>query len=316
MTKLNADEALYALLCKYVLGEADVIERQWVDEWLKSDPEHPALLASLEKLLQGQPAIQVTPEDTERAWQSLSVHMGGMTVSHKRRSWWAAAAVLLIAAGTGWWWLTARSNRVQRYTGPAVAYLKDGSTIRLEDNALLEVSSGFGKIQREVTLEGKALFTVTSDATRPFIVRLGERTIKVLGTRFTVETAGKTGPFRVHVDTGEVMVSDSRSSDSIVLSAGMLLEQQEKGRFRVAAHVADAVGKQLSFTDTPLSEVLETIGLVYNITVTADSTLLELPVTATFTGETADNILASLAFMTNATIEKGASGVTLKKHDE
>jgi len=131
-----------------------------------------------------------------------------------------------------------------------------------------------------------------------------------------VETASKASPFRVHVDTGEVMVSDSRSSDSVVLSAGMLLEQKDKERFRVAAHVADAVGKQLSFTDTPLSEVLETIGLVYNITVTADSTLLELPVTATFTGETADNILASLAFMTNATIEKRASGITLKKHDE
>lgn len=164
MTKLNADEALYALLCKYVLGEADVTERQWVDEWLKSDPEHPALLASLDKLLKGQPVIQVTPEDTERAWQSLSSHIGSMKVSHTRRSWWAAAAVLLIAAGTGWWWLTASRNRVQRYTGPVVAYLKDGSTIQLEDNALLEVSSGFGKVQREVSLEGKALFTVTSDA--------------------------------------------------------------------------------------------------------------------------------------------------------
>jgi transmembrane sensor len=317
MTKLYADEALYALLCKYVLGEADATECEWVDEWLKTGPEHPALLASLEKLLKGQPAIQVTFDDTERAWQSLSASMGDMTVVHKRRSWWMAAAVLLIAAGTGLWWLAARSNRIQRYTGPAVAQLQDGSTVQLEEKALLSVLPGFGKRQREVTLEGKALFTVTPDAAQPFIVRLGERTIKVLGTRFTVEAAGKEGPLRVHVDKGAVMVTDGRSRDSVVLSAGMLLEQeQDRVPFKIASHVTDVAARQLVFMDTPLSEVLQTIALVYNINVTADSRLLPMPVTATFTGETAENVLASLAFMTNATVEKGATGMTLKKHDE
>ncbi|QHS60948.1 FecR domain-containing protein [Chitinophaga agri] len=317
MTKLYADEALYALLCKYVLGEADAAERQWVDEWLKSGPEHPALLASLEKLLTEKPAIQVSLADTERAWQALSASMVGMTVTHKRRQWWMAAAVLLIAAGTGLWWLTFRSNRMQRYTGPVVAHLKDGSTVQLEDKARLFVLPGFGKRQREVTLEGKALFTVTPDAAQPFIVRLGERTIKVLGTRFSVDAAGRAGALRVHVDTGEVMVTDSGSRDSIVLSAGMVLEQpQEKVPFKVASHVTNAAAKQLEFTDVPLSEVLKTITLIYNIHVTADSALLQLPVTATFTGETADDVLASLAFMTNATVEKGAAGMILKKHDE
>ncbi len=54
MTKLYADEALYALLCKYVLGEADAGERQWVDDWLRSD-RSPAVVVSLEKLLKEQP---------------------------------------------------------------------------------------------------------------------------------------------------------------------------------------------------------------------------------------------------------------------
>ncbi|MBW8688063.1 FecR domain-containing protein [Chitinophaga rhizophila] len=314
MTKLYADEALYALLCKYVLGEADATERQWVEEWLKSGPDHPALLASLEKLLKDTPAIQVSFDDTERAWQSLSSRMGGPIAVHKRRSWWMAAAVLLIAAGTGLWWLAARSNRMQRYAGPVIAHLKDGSTVQLEEKALLLVQAGFAKGRRKVTLEGKALFTVTPDAAQPFIVTLGERTIKVLGTRFTVEAAGKDGPLRIHVDTGEVMVTDSSIKDSVILSAGMILEQQQdKAPFRIASHVTNAATRQLVFTDTPLSEVLQTVSLIYNIHLSADSTLLLLPVTATFTGETAENILASLAFMTNATVHKEATGMALKK---
>lgn len=318
MTKLYADEALYALLCKYVLGEADVAERQWVDDWLRSDPGHPVLLSALEKLLMEQPRLVVTPADTERAWQVLSVSMGGSIVAtHKWRKWWMAAAVLLIAAGTGLW-LAARNGRTQRFTGPLVAQLKDGTTVQLEDKARLLVQAGYGVRQREVSLEGKAVFNVTPDAARPFIVKLGERTIKVLGTRFMVDLAsGKKGALRIHVDTGQIMVMDSGRQDSVVLSAGMLLEQQNgEVPFRIATHVADAAGRELVFTDTPLSEVLQTLEVIYHIHVTADAALLQMPVTATFTGETAENVLASIAFMTNAGIEKKDTIVLLKKHEE
>jgi len=318
MTNMYADEALYALLCKYLLGEADAAERQWVEEWLKTDPSHPQLLASLEKLLTTQPRITVTPGDTERAWEALNTRMGGAKIVQKWRGWWMAAAVMFIAAGAGLWWLASRSGRVQRFAGPVVARLKDGTTVSLGEKAQLEVLPGFGQRNREVTLRGKATFDVSKDAANPFTVKLGERTITVLGTRFMVEAGeGKAGILRVHVDTGKVMVTDSGRKDSVVLSQGMMLEQQhEKEAFRVIAHVADANTKRLVFTDTPLGEVLQTIALIYNIEVTADAALQQLPVTATFTGEPVDNILSSLAFMTNATLEKTDAGVTLKKHDE
>ncbi len=318
MTKLYADEALYALLCKYVLGEADIAERQWVDDWLKSDTSHPVLLSALEKLLVEQPRLAVTAADTERAWQSLSAGMGGRVVAVSRwRRWWMAAAVLLIAGATGLW-LAARNGRTQRFTGPLVAQLKDGTTVQLEDKARLLVLAGFGISQREVSLEGKALFDVTPDADHPFIIKLGERTIKVLGTRFMVDAApGKNGALRIHVDTGQIMVMGKGRQDSVVLSAGMLLEQQnEQVPFRIASHVADAAGRELVFTDTPLSEVLQTLEVIYHIHVTADEALLQLPVTASFTGETAENVLASIAFMTNADMEKKDTTVILKKHEE
>ncbi|PSL33429.1 FecR family protein [Chitinophaga ginsengisoli] len=318
MTKLYADEALYALLCKYLLDEADTAERQWVDDWLKSDPDHPGLLSALEKLLEEQPHIVVTPADTERAWQSLNARMGGKVVTYRWRKWWAAAAVILFAAGAGLLWLTARNSRTQRFTGPVLAQLKDGTTVQLEEKAQLLVMTGFGSRQREVSLEGKAIFDVTPDATRPFIIKLGERTIKVLGTRFMVDVAtGKKGALRIHVDTGQIMVTDRSSKDSVILSAGMLLEQQEeKVPFRIAAHVADATKQQLVFADTPLSEVLQTIEIIYHVNVSADAALLQLPVTATFTGETAENVLASIAFMTNAEIGKKDTVIILKKHEE
>lgn len=309
MTNPYADEALYALLCKYLLQEADNEERRWVEEWLHADPGHPVLLASLDKMLNAPVTLKVTAADTELAWQRLSREMPGDGQDKKRlpqqRFWLMAAAILLLLTGAGSWWLRG-SNDV--YEGPVVARLSDGSTVHLQAKARLEVKRGFGEKQREVKLKGGATFNVTADAPHPFIVNLDKQRVTVLGTTFTVEGF----PLRVHVDTGKVMVTAGK--DSVVLTAGMLLELMD-GAFRVVSHVKDVAGRQMDFNDVPLQEVLETLELVYQLKVKADTALLSLPVTATFTGETAENVLAAIAFMTNTTVEKNTGGFVLKKHD-
>ena len=118
---------------------------------------------------------------------------------------------------------------------------------------------------------------------------------------------------RVHVESGSVMVINGK--DIVLLSSGMLLSSY-KGTFNVAAHVINADKKELVFSDTPLREVLKTIEVVYNKKVTVDSVMSALPVTATFTGESVDNVLAAIAYMTNTVVVKHASATTLKKLEE
>ena len=302
MTTLYSDEALYTVLCKYLLSEADAEEHLWVEEWLRADPQHPELLASLKKVLGAIPG-KVDPAVTEVAWQRLSAKIG----TGKRSSWWMAAAIFLLAAGAGLWYMAARGGRTQLFTGPVMANLQDGTTIELDSFAQLEVMPGFGNRQRLVKLKGKAVFNVTKDAAHPFIVRLEQREVRVLGTRFMINYQGN--DLLVHVDSGSVMV------DSVVLSTGMMLAQHA-GETRVATHVVNPDKRELVFSDTPLHEVLQTISVLYNIKVAGDSALLDLPVTATFTGESAINVLETIAYMTNASIVKGASGIELKKHEE
>ena len=45
------EEALYTLLCKYLLDEAGTDERAWVEAWKNNAPGNAALLASLAKVL-------------------------------------------------------------------------------------------------------------------------------------------------------------------------------------------------------------------------------------------------------------------------
>jgi transmembrane sensor len=308
---LYSEEALYALLCKYVLSEADAEERLWVEEWLQADVQHPVLLASLEKVLRQIP-YKEDKEATEVAWQRLAVKMEAAPVIRKRNSWWMAAAIFVLAAGAaGLWWITARNSRVQTFTGPVMAELKDGTRIQLD--SLSELKVFFSSRQRLVKLSGKAVFDVTPNAAHPFIVQLDQQEVRVLGTKFMIDYP-RNGSLRVHVNSGRVLVKGDK--DSVVLSSGMLLAHQNGQATKVAAHVVNADKKELVFSDTPLSEVLQTIGVVYDKQVMADYELLQLPVTATFTGEPVENVLSAIAFMTNTTMIQHGSATELKKHEE
>lgn len=313
MTMLSPDEALYALLCKYLLKEADATEQQWVNNWLQADPAHPVLLASLDKLLRTAPGQTVAGGmDTDTAWQLLSSRMEqpGLKKVRSMRTWWmSAAAAVVLLAGAGLWYMN--QERTIYYSGAQLVILRDGTSIQLENAAQLQVLPGFGKQNRKVILKGKADFDVTTDAAHPFIIDLGNQAITVLGTRFSVDNSSH---LRVFINSGKIKVT--RQQDSVVLTAGMLLQEDStQHQFQVGAHITDAEAHAVVFKDTPLREVLQTISVLYHTDLHADEELLDLPVTATYTGEPVQNVLDAIAFMTNATLEKNEAGYILKSQN-
>ncbi|NLU92738.1 FecR domain-containing protein [Chitinophaga sp. Ak27] len=305
------DEALYTLLCKYLLHEADAEERAWVEAWVAEDPGNVALLDSLRKVLDTATSNERLVEaNTNDAWLQLSgkIEEKPVLIAVKpaaRFTWLKIAAVLLIALGAGWWFLIGKRPQ-QVYAGPATATLADGSNIRLSAFSRLEVARGFNQRNRKVSLTGTATFDVSGSAENPFVITLGHTDVKVLGTHFMINYEPGTAVLKVHVTTGKVMVIDHDKADSVVLTDGMLLQKDsDRPAFRIAAHVTDMIKKSLSFRDTPLEEVLHTITEVYDIKVeVVNMDLLKLPVRADFTGESADDVIRSLALMLSADYEK------------
>lgn len=330
---LTPDEALYALLCKYLLNEADSNEQQWVNTWLQANPEHPVLLASLDKLLRTAPEQAVQGAmDTETAWRLLSSRMDGIGMNEMNDSvgqgefdnkivkssikklstrWLAAAASLLLLISAGLWFITHQNERQINYNGAQLVKLDDGSSIRLDPAAHLQVLPGFGKKDRKVILKGKAEFDVTTDAAHPFIIDLGNQSITVLGTRFSVDNSHH---LRVFINSGKIKVS--RQQDSVILTAGMLLEEDtSQQHYQVGAHIKDEATQAIVFKDTPLREVLQTINMLYHVNVSADAELMELPVTATYTGEPVKNVLEGIAYLSNANVIINGADYELKKQE-
>jgi len=135
--------------------------------------------------------------------------------------------------------------------------LPDGSRIYL--NSATALSVDYQANERRIELHsGEALFNVTKNPTRPFIVSANGSESRVLGTTFNVRTGKDT---TVTVTEGRVRLQDARypnqqrtlnANQQARFSAGQL---SDIDRIEAAQQTAWHRGR-LIFTHTPLSEVV------------------------------------------------------------
>lgn len=137
--------------------------------------------------------------------------------SRRRRGIWRSAAgiaaAMLLAVGA--WWMIEGPGSWQRYAtdiGEQLAFeLEDGSTIEMSprSNIWVRMSPAF----REVRINsGEALFKVTPDRARPFVVDGDSTVVRVLGTWFAVNR--RSNSVTVSVLKGRVAV------DELIVVAG------------------------------------------------------------------------------------------------
>jgi len=95
----------------------------------------------------------------------------------------ASLAVMLVVVGGVWW--QGRGAFSTDVGEQRVVQLADGSSVRLDTASRIRVR--FDGRQRVITLEdGQAMFDVTHDPSRPFVVQAGEVRVTAVGTVFDV----------------------------------------------------------------------------------------------------------------------------------
>ncbi len=107
--------------------------------------------------------------------------------------------------------------------------LPDGSTVMVEGPSRLTYPGDFAD-NRDVELDGRAFFKVTSDPRYPFTVRHDEMEVTVLGTEFGVSARSDAGAMQVVLDKGSVAVR--HGEQRVVLDPGNKLTL-DKTSFRM-----------------------------------------------------------------------------------
>lgn len=142
-----------------------------------------------------------------------------------------------------------------------VTTLEDGSVVYLGGEASLQYPEHFAPGSREVTLSGNALFDITGNRDRPFLIETEQVQVEVLGTAFDVRSDGE-APFELSVQRGEVKVTQKKDGRTIHVKAGQtarLLSQQWQLSATKNPRLFDRYTESIRFKDERLANILRVV---------------------------------------------------------
>ena len=187
------------------------------DAWMAADARHRENFADLQALWHSDTLLQALEQSeaavvTGEAPVALAARLSGWRRSAPWLAVAASAAMLFVAMPD----LDVDTYRTGTGNGRTIV-LADGSHVDLSGNA--ELSVRILPWRREVTLaRGEAFFDVAHERWRPFLVRSGSTSVRVLGTAFNVDRQSATRT-AVEVYRGAVTLEAPRAED-IVLHKG------------------------------------------------------------------------------------------------
>lgn len=101
---------------------------------------------------------------------------------------------------------------VPRGSKPLHLTLSDGTRVWINVGSSLTYPTAFTGKERKVTMTGEAYFEVAHNSGMPFLVQHNDATVKVLGTRFNVNSYEDESTERITLLEGSVRVSQATSS--------------------------------------------------------------------------------------------------------
>ncbi len=198
--------------------------------------------------------------------------------------------------------------------------LPDGSVMTLNTGS--RVTTAFVAEERRVMLEaGEALFEVSHDPSRPFIVEVGGHEVRAVGTAFNVYSRddGRTvvtvveGLVQTRIESGPASAALLRAGDQVELVPGE--PAPEPARVDVVAATAWRQGR-LVFDGRRLSEVVSEFRRYNDLDIAfADADLGELQINGSFDPSDSEAFLAALSATESLRIERVGDGIRIHASD-
>lgn len=193
--------------------------------------------------------------------------------------------------------------------------------LRLSDGTCVHVNSGtrvvyplsFGTGDRTVFIEGEAYFEVAKDSDRPFIVKTGNVSVRVLGTKFNVFAYHGENPNVVLVE-GSVDVSTSGAKRRMkpgqkVEALGDVLGEPEK--VNVESYIS-WTKNELVYDNEPLSSVFSRLETYYGISFDIRCDISRMYVSGRLLlAENPADVLSSISFSVPVDLSSDNSVVTV-----
>jgi transmembrane sensor len=198
--------------------------------------------------------------------------------------------------------------------------LADGTKVDL--NAGTRMTVTLARHERRVSMpEGEAVFDVAADHSRPFLIAAGDRTVRVVGTRFDVRR--RDGQLSVTVDRGVVEVRPNQDAPgrAFRLHPGQRLDHVQ-GAAEAHIHAVEPADVyawrtgRLIYRDRPLGDVVADLNQQYARQISLeDPSLAATRFSGVLVLDNQDAVIRRLALLAPLRALPSARGVTLRRNE-
>ncbi len=317
------------LIGKVLAGEATPEEQRLLEVWLQKDKENPHYFHQLKAIFEKAGAHQVQLQfDTDAAWAKVRSKLH--TSDDNVRSLWppvqtkpllrmAAGVVFILGAGFfayQWRTLSPEPLAITADKTTLQHKLPDGTTAFLNRKSTISYSYRPSEKARRVTLKGEAFFEIKHQDEQSFVIEAEDVLVKDIGTSFNVKAFPDSDTVEVAVQTGEVQIYT-------LSDVGLHLNAGEAGIYNRRLHEFSRLVKAdtnvlayktgiLSFNNTYLKVVIESINEVYDSKIKLDNTALNTcRLTANFHGDSLDTIVEIIAETLKLTVTRKNNEIIL-----
>lgn len=284
--KIN--EAIARLLSK----ESDYSDIIALSNWLMEDENNKTQLQELGEYW-NMPVGNDVDAELSYAANKEAIFKGKSTKrgSIPRKVLWPAilsAAAIISAIGVILFTVTQKPSQVYNYTaqGDVTSFdLPDGSEVHLNKGGTLCYYDNPSGKERKVSLKGEAYFNVRHDSAHPFIVKLEDAYIRVLGTKFNVNCGYQNNVIVTTLVEGAVEFVHKGNKISLRPNEQLIYDtscgETSKAEVEVGRYTSWKDGL-FRFKSISLGELAEELSINYGRQVLIDPALKDIVMSGTF----------------------------------
>jgi transmembrane sensor len=303
---MTIEQNFSRLVERYQQGKLSKEKRILVDDFFgaianQEDVNGPPPRTDLDKLILKTKILhQIDRDDKNKSLE------GGKT--RRFVIWFRAAATVFILASSyfAWQWHqpvkhdSAMHRKYSRANEIVKVILSDGSIVWLKGNSSLNYPEEFENNRRKVTLEGDAVFEVTKNPERPFVIKFEGLTAQVLGTSFGISSdRGKT---ELTVLTGRVLLSSEEDDLLVMPHEKATYDRQHKHltkeviKKRDEASIINGTEYNMHFDDTQMRDILTQIEKKFDVHINlSDPRIYNCVLTADLTDQSLERTMSIIA---------------------
>lgn len=288
----NNQNDIDELITRSLAGESSAEDEQRLKAWIALSKENDRYYQKLSRAMaladrhyQTQSLVPEVNIDAE--WNQFLGTIGKKEKNNVRTlapgGWWlriAAAVFLIVTSGVIYNYFSKADDWIIVETAAITKdiTLPDGSQITLNQNSSLSYQKSFNKTDRKVKLQGEAFFEVAHNPSKPFSISINSATVEVLGTSFNVRSDNSTEIVEVVVASGAVKLSGPDKAGQVQLRAGDVGVYSRSqniltNRVNTDENFIAWKTRKLTFKETNLRLVVETLEKAYNVQIVISTTV-------------------------------------------